>query len=426
MSRPFVIRNANVLDEAGGFSGPLDVSVVDGRVAEVGRNVAAPADALSVDLGGLWLMPGVFDCHTHVAIGSLDMTRNLQTPSSQRVLEAAYNLRRTLEGGVTFVRDATTADAGMRAAVELGYIVGPRLQVCVVGICETGGNYDGFLAGPGIETSVQYIMPDLRDRPTYLVDGVDEMRKAVRTVLRAGADWVKLHVTGGPVKPGSDDEPQLTRAEIEVAVFEARRKRKGVMVHAFGGEGLDTAVELGVTSVEHGMFLSEQQARRMAEAGCWLVPTLAIRHAMIQKAEQGLLSPAAAAATLQLKPLLGRAVAIAREYGVKMALGTDFYTGELHGKNLIELKLMHDAGLTAAETLLAATIRGAELCGVADRYGRIAPGYVFDAIVLDEDPSDISLFGREGIVTGVFKGGEPVVVHPRLDGVERALRRKPA
>lgn len=422
MTTPFVLRDASVLDEAGGFEGPLDVAVADGRVVEVGRNVAAPPGAAEIDPAGLWLMPGVFDCHTHVAIGSLDLGRNLQTPASQRVLEAAFNLRRTLEGGVTFVRDATSTDAGMRTAVELGYVEGPRLQVCIVGICETGGNYDGFLAGPGIETSVQYIMPDLRDRPPFLVDGPDEMRKAVRTVLRAGADWIKLHVTGGPVKPGSDDEPQLTRAEIEVAVFEARRKRKGVMVHAFGGEGLDTAVDAGVTSVEHGMFLSEQQARRMAETGCWLVPTLAIRHAMIQKAEQGLLAPAVAAAVLDLQSLLGQAVAVARAAGVRMALGTDFYSGDLHGKNLVELKLMHDAGLTAAETLLAATIRGAELCGVADRYGRIAPGYVFDAIVLDEDPSDISLFGREGVVTGVFKGGSPVVVHPRLDGAVRALR----
>ena len=111
---------------------------------------------------------------------------------------------------------------------------------------------------------------------------------------------------------------------------------------------------------------------------------------------------------------LGGAVRLAKEHGVKMASGTDYIMREQHGNNLEELLLMHQAGLTVEETLLTATIRGAELCGVDDVYGRIAPGYVFDAIVLDADPGDLSGFATPGAVTGVFKAGEPVVPHERV------------
>ena len=105
---------------------------------------------------------------------------------------------------------------------------------------------------------------------------------------------------------------------------------------------------------------------------------------------------------------------IAKEHGVHIALGTDYVERGEHGRNLEEIWLMHEAGLTPEEALLAATIRGAELCGVADRYGRIAPGYVFDAIALDQDPSDPSIFAEPGAVVSVFKGGEAVLPDPRL------------
>jgi imidazolonepropionase-like amidohydrolase len=108
---------------------------------------------------------------------------------------------------------------------------------------------------------------------------------------------------------------------------------------------------------------------------------------------------------------------MAREAGVPIAMGTDFINRTQHGRNLEELHYMQQAGMTVEEVLLAATIRGAELCGVSDRYGRIAPGYVFDAIVLDAVPSDLVAFTRPGVVTGVFKGGKPVVAHPAIGSV---------
>jgi len=302
--------------------------------------------------------------------------------------------------------------------VERGFVPGPRLQVAVVALSQTGGHIDGFLPGPGFEISADYVIPEYPGRPPCVVDGVDDMRKVVREVLRAGCDWIKLCTTGGILSAHDDgDTPEFTVEEIEVAVFEAKRKGKGVMVHAFGGEGLDNAVRAGVRSVEHGIFLTEEQAKRMAAAGCSLVPTLAVLRDVIRWAEEGLLPDYAVQKALALKPRLGSAVRIAREHGVHIALGTDYVERNEHGRNLEEILLLHEAGLTVEEALLAATIRGAELCGVADRYGRIAPGYVFDAIVVDRDPSDLSIFAEPGAVAGVFKAGRPVVRHPRLASV---------
>jgi len=410
----YVLRDALVLDETGGFDGPLDIHVVDGVVAAAGSGLPAKG-AVSFDFSGLFLMPGVFDCHDHVALSSLELGEALATPVTRWALEAASNARRTLEAGVTFVRDLGGADAGIRDALARGYVPGPTLQVSVVLLSQTGGHGDGFLAGPGLELSPGYLMPDYPGKPPFLADGVEAVRHAVRAILRAGADWVKLATTGGLFS--DHDHPltaDFTLEEIETAVAEATRRGKPVGAHAYGGEGLDTAVRAGVRSIEHGGFLTEEQAARMAQAGVWLVPTLSAMRDCLAWARSGRLDPVKAKKVLDLGLQLGECVRIAKEYGVRLAAGTDYISRDQHGRNLEELALMREAGLAAEEVLLAATRGGAELCGVADRLGRIAPGYVFDAIVLDEDPGDLSCFREPGAVTGVFKGGTPVRAHGRL------------
>lgn len=413
-AQSFVLRGLQVLDESGGFTGPLDVHVVDSRVAAVGRDLAA-AETTSVDCGGLWLMPGVFDCHDHVTMSSIDGYECLRRPVTAWALEAAHQARVTLEAGVTSVRDCAGADAGMRDAIAHRHVPGPTLFISIVLISQTGGHGDGFLAGPGLEIPSGYLAPEYPGKPPFLVDGLDAMRRTVRATLRAGADFIKLATTGGLV---SDHDlplvPEFTFEEIEVAVFEAGRKRRHVAAHAYGGEGLDNAVRAGVRSIEHGGFLTEEQAARMAEAGCWLVPTLSAMRDVLDWARSGRLTPAQCRKILDFGLELGGAVRIAKEYGVRMASGTDYIMREQHGKNLEEIALMHQAGLTVEEALLAATRNGAELCGVDDEYGRIAPGYVFDAIFLDRDPGDLSLFVEPGAVTGVFKAGAAVVAHERV------------
>jgi imidazolonepropionase-like amidohydrolase len=418
MTGSLIIRGSNVLDESGGFEGPLDVHVVDGVIAAVGPGLSAD-DSPSVDGHGLWLMPGVFDCHLHLGLSSMDALGNLRTPITQWALQAGANAVTTLKAGVTSVRDAGGIDGGVRNAITSGVVAGPRTQVSIVMLSQSGGHADGFLAGPGLESSAGYCFPDYPGRPACVVDGIDAMRRTVRQILRAGADWVKLCTTGGVMSPTDDPEgAEFTLEEVQTAVFEARRKGKHVLAHANGGEGIDNALAAGVRSVEHGIFLSEEQAEKMAAAGCFLVPTLAVVRDLSRRAERGELPKYAIEKLRELMPRIGESTRIAKAAGVRIAAGSDFIDVGQHGRNLEEIALLHHAGLTVEEALLAATRNGAELCGVGDQLGRIAPGHVFDAILLDDDPSDVTIFERPDAVTGVFKGGEAVVPHPRLAETE--------
>jgi imidazolonepropionase-like amidohydrolase len=408
-----ILRGANVLDESGAFAGPTDVQVKDGRVAAVGKDLRG--EGKDVDFAGLFVMPGVFDTHNHLTLSSLDTGANLNTPVSEWALEGAANARKTLAGGVTFVRDVGGADAGFRDAIAKGFVPGPRVQVSINLISQTGGHGDGFLRGIGYELTANHLTPDFPGRPPHVVDGVDEMRKAVRMHIRSGADWIKLATTGGLGSDyGGPSSAQFSYEEIEMAVIEAARHGRKVCAHANGGEGLDNALNAGVPSIEHGRYISEEQAKRMGKDGIFLVPTLAIWEAIVRWAKDGRMSPAQTKKILELDDVPNDTVRIAKEYGVPMAIGSDYSDREQHGNNLEEIALMREAGLTPEEALLAATINGAKLCGVDDQYGRIAPGYIFDAVVFDDDPGDLSGWKQPGAVKGVFQGGVPVIPHKRI------------
>lgn len=410
-----VLRGVRVLDEAGGFTDPVDLMTTGGRVKALAPRLPAARGHRDIDADGLWLLPGVVDCHVHIGLPSFDALELLRTPLSLRTLETAQALRRTLLAGVTCLRDAGGTDGGVREAVTRGYVPGPRLQVSVLAIGPTGGHGDGFLAGPGMECGTDYSVPDYPGRPPLCTDGPEEMRKMVRRLLRSGADWIKLMATGGVLAAGDGlFEPELTDDEIAMAVAEASRRGKGVMVHALGGPALRVAVQAGARSIEHGTFLTEADARLMAERGCALVPTLAVYHDLARLASAGKLTEVATLRMAQVAPKLGEAVAIARRAGVQIALGSDFGHRDQHGRNLVELCHLHEAGLTVQEALLAGTAGGASLCGIGDRVGRIAAGYEFDAVLLDEDPGDLSCFLTSDAVTGVFKDGVPVLPHVRL------------
>jgi imidazolonepropionase-like amidohydrolase len=411
------IAGVSALDRGGSFAGPVDVSVVDGTITGLGAHLRPAEHQPRLDGSGLWLLPGIFDCHLHAGLASFDHLELLRTPISVRVLETAQTLRRTLAAGVTFVRDAGGLDAGVRDGVARGLVPGPELQVSVVALGATGGHGDGFLAGPGTEGPVDYVLPDYPGRPPYLADGPAEYRKAVRLIVRAGADWIKLLATGGVLSAaGGEFGAELGEDEIKAAVSEAASRGAPVMVHALGGPAVAWAVQAGARSVEHGVFLTEADAALMAARGCALVPTLAIYDQLAALARAGHLAGPRAARALAVGERLGEAVAIARAAGVPIAVGTDFGHRDDHGRNLAEITMLHRAGLPLEAALLAATAAGADLCGVGGRLGRLEPGYQFDAILLDDDPSDPAVFTRPGCVTGVFQRGVPVIGHPRLPG----------
>jgi imidazolonepropionase-like amidohydrolase len=411
----FVLHGISVLDEAGGFSKPVDVRVHDGKVASIGLNTASKEDR-SVDASGLFLLPGVFDCHTHLGMSSLDPFERMSAPPSRLVLEAAAAAKRTLDAGVTFVRDPGGSDAGLRDAIATGLIPGPRMQVAITMLSQTGGHADGYLPGPGLSVSASYMAPYASDSAPYVVDGPLEMQKAVRQLLRAGADWIKICTSGGFSSPHDDPMgTEFTFEEVRAAVLEAGRRGKSVMSHVMTSEGIDIALDAGVRSLEHAIFLTDEQAERAARDGVTVVPTLTPVSALVATLAEGRpVPPGKEVAAVEIAGAYGQCVSICLEHGVRIALGSDTVRASGHGRNLGELALLAAAGMSPEQALLAATINGAELCGVADRLGKIAPGYLFDAIIVDSDPGDLSAFADPTFVQGVFKGGEPVRPHPRL------------
>jgi imidazolonepropionase-like amidohydrolase len=410
-SAHYVLRGVIAMREDGTFHGPLDLEIRDELIVAVGPDLPA-AGAVGFDAAGVYVMPGVVDCHDHLMAASTDPLERLRQPFSQRVLECADIARRTLQAGVTCVRDAGGTDAGVRDAIAAGLVPGPHLLVSIVMLSRTGGHGDGYLLGAGLPFAIDYL-PEHPGRATYIVDGPQEMRLVVREILRAGADWIKLAVTGGIASEFDDPlVAEMTAEEIGVAVTEAGLRGRRVMVHAYGGVGVDHAIAAGVGSIEHGTLINEAQAQAMAAAGIVLVPTLAILHDDIARARDGTFAPHIAQKALTMEPHLREVISLASAYGVEIALGSDAVRRDLHGRNLEEITALRRAGLPAPRALLAATSAGAKLLGLGHERGRLAPGYVADVLLLDLDPSDAMIFERPDVVRGVIQGGRAVKVHP--------------
>lgn len=381
--------------------GAGDVVVEHGRVVDVGTGLDGDT---GVDCTGSTVLPGLIDTHVHVMFSGVDLLRAMQSPFSYAFYEAARNLEATLAAGVTTVRDAGGADLGVKRAVENGLVTGPRMQIAITILSQTGGHADDWVPG-GFEVP---LMPAHPGRPASVVDGPDEVRQRVREILRAGADVIKVCTTGGVLSPADDPRhSQFSTAEIDVMVAEASAQGKPVMAHAQGTDGIKNAVRAGVASIEHGIYLDDEAIDLMLERDTWLVPTLAAPRAVLAAAEAGAAIPEtmvakAAAVTEVHAAAVERAVAA----GVRIAMGTDSGVGP-HGTNLDELPLMAACGMTAEQVYAATTSGAAQLLGLDGQIGSLATGFVADLVVVDGDARDMQ--GLRGRLREVWKDGARVV-----------------
>jgi imidazolonepropionase-like amidohydrolase len=227
--------------------------------------------------------------------------------------------------------------------------------------------------------------------PSGIVDGPDAVRRKVREVIRAGADVIKVATSGGVLSPNDQPRhPHFRLDELEEMVAEAAAAERWVMAHAQGAEGIRNAVEAGIRSIEHGIFLDEQGIAMMLERGTWLVPTLVAPLGVIDAAEAGASIPAASVQKARdLVDTHRAAVGRAIDAGVKVALGTDSGVSP-HGQNLRELAAMVECGLEPQQALVAASSSAAELLGVADELGTLEPGKRADVVVVEGDALDVA------------------------------------
>jgi imidazolonepropionase-like amidohydrolase len=389
-----------VFDGTGAAPTDGDVVVEDGRIVEVGPGLDGD-DA--VDCAGAMVLPGLFDCHVHLTATDISAQRFQQTPFSLTFYEAIENMKATLATGVTTVRDAAGADLGIKTAVEKGLVPGPRMQISITMLSQTGGHGDSWqVCGAEVPS---FFVP-YPGSPPSIVDGPDEMRRRVREIIRAGADVIKVATSGGVLSPRDDPRHGHFRdAELAVLAEEAAAAGRFVMAHAQATDGIKAAIRNGIRSIEHGIYLDDEAIEMMLERGTYLVPTLVAPRGVLEARDRGIPVPQVMIdKTLMVMDTHAASIKAAIAAGVKVAMGTD--SGVVpHGQNLRELDLMVDCGMSATDALVATTRTAAELMGLDTELGTLEPGKRADVVLIDGDALD----GLSGRVRSVWKDGVQVV-----------------
>jgi imidazolonepropionase-like amidohydrolase len=395
-----VFRGGRLFDGTGAAPAAADVAVAKGRIVAVGSGLDGDED---LDLEGRTILPGLFDCHVHVTISDVDLWRAVQRPFSRQFYEAGRNLADTLRTGITSIRDAGGADLGIKEAVDEGLLLGPRMQISLVMLSQTGGHGDDWYPSGA---TVPFMI-DHPGRPSGLVDGPDEIRQKVRELVRMGADVIKVATSGGVLSPRDDPRHAHFRPiELETIVEEATAAGIFVMAHAQGADGIKNAVRAGIRSIDHGIYLDDEAIELMKARGTWFVPTLVAPQGVIDAADAGVPLPPVvvdkARAVIEIhRAAFRRAV----EAGVRIAMGTDSGVTP-HGRNLRELTLMVDGGMSPAAALEATTRSAAQLLGVDGDLGTIEEGKLADLIVVTGDPYDVRTLPER--IESVWKAGTRV------------------
>lgn len=382
----------------------VSVIIENGRIREVRDGKVAIPGAETIDLGDSTVMPGLIDCHTHLTF-QLEKGRTLKDLLLSRkadiAIAATIYARRTLLAGFTTVRDVGAPDfidVSLRDAIRAGTVPGPRMYVATYLLTITGGHGD-FSSGLREELLPE---PDFR---RGIVNSPEDGVKAVRYMIKYGADHIKIVPTGGVLSLGDTQAgEQLTLAEMRAIVETAHMLGRKVEAHAHGTAGIKNALRAGVDSIEHGTYLDEEAIALFKEHGAYLVATISAGKWTEAKAkERDYYPPVIAAKAMGLGTLIQQAFARAYRQNVKIAFGTDAGVYP-HGKNAQEFEYMVEAGMSPIKAILSATRDAADLLGQSANIGTIQPGRYADLVAVKGDPlADIKLLQT---VSFVMKEGQ--------------------
>lgn len=388
-----VIKSKQIIDGTG--KDPISYGIIvigdDGRIARVGKTgeFSLPADAEVIDAKDLTLLPGFIDAHSHASIipGLGDQIGQMRQPPVPQTLRAVSNLRKDIKSGVTTMRvmgEEHFMDVELKKAINADQIPGPRLLISTRGLTASNGH----------------------GRALTVADGVQEVTKIARENLAAGADLIKIFVTGGVSSSTNTlDYCGYSREEIEAAVTEAARVGKKVAAHAHGGPGIRLCVESGVHSIEHGAFVTDKDLELMEKAGTWLVGTFSILFHPTGIEMTDFDVPAIREKALKARDAVRANWAKVFASGARFAVGTD----SMHGLMPYEIQCLVDFGLSPMRAITAATSQAADLLGINDKTGTLEPGKLADIVGIEGDPlSDIKSLDN---VRLVLKEGK------RYDGI---------
>jgi len=392
---------ALVEPESGKLRKNVLITVEGERVKDVRDGAAASTEARVIDLSDRTCLPGLIDTHTHVLlqgdITAADYDEQLLKQSvAYRTILATRSVKRALEYGFTTIRDLETegagyADVDLKKAINNGIIPGPRMKVATRAMDVTG-------AYPLLGYAPEVLVP----HGVQVVDGADNARKAVREQISYGADWIKVYSDRSYfVRPDGvlDDIPTFTPDELRAVVDEAHRQRRKVASHAIALNGVHNSVEAGVDSIEHGNYIADADMKIMIEKGIFYVPTIYVGEYVAQgRAATG------ARVWLDMIKIHGETFQRAVKAGVKIAFGTDVGGFDWGVNPAKEFPLMVKYGMTPVQAIRSATTNAAELLGMQNDVGSIAPGKYADLVAVKGDPlSDVTVLEK---IDFVMKGGE--------------------
>ena len=410
MNDTILIKSSNVFDGIS-FVGRKEILVRDGKIVNVGNGISCKN---VIDLGDMFISPGFIDAHIH--FGGFKFDEFAQSFVYERdeslLLSCIPSLKKVLDSGFTTVRACGGKyDIHLRDAVKAGYIDGPDIIAAGNALTQTFGHGELSHTLP-VELVDGYF--------GKVCDGVPECIKATRTVLRDGADFIKIITTGGALSQGdSPDNEQFTLEEVRAIVNEARKVGTYVAAHAEGDPGIRIAMEGGVSFIEHGSMAKRETIKLMAEKGISLTPTLSVFKIIEELSSHGNLPRKTGEKITPILELAGSTVTIARDMGVNIMTGTDIIgpTGTQidYGSNWMEIVLLSEmGGLSQLEALRTAT---GNCVALGKKIGRIESGFKADIIGIDGNPlenirdaSKVSMVMKSGKVVKMENGQSKEVV----------------
>ena len=403
-ARQILFRNAALVDATAPEIRPgHDVLTEGDMVREVSSSPIKGNAAEVIDLKGRTLMPGLIDAHVHAIAVTTDLHALALMPPSLVTAKAKGILEGMLMRGFTTVRDAGGADWGLAEAVRTGHFKGPRLFISGLALAQTGGQ--GDFRGP----EEPYLgCPVCRATRSIarVVDGVDDVRKAVREELRKGADQIKVMAAGGMVSQVPIDRAHYSMDELGVMVEEAQAASTYVMAHAYETTAVRRCIEAGIRSIEHGNLIDAGTAQLMAAKGTFVEPTMTVYEGYHKHGKELGFAPWVIAKFKELLEASVTGVETAKRAGVKIGHGSDL-EGLLHDYQSRELLLKSEV-MTPHEVITSATSTNAELLRMEDKLGVIKENALADLLVVDGDPlKDLNLLQHQGrYLPLIMRGGE--------------------
>jgi imidazolonepropionase-like amidohydrolase len=399
-----ILHNVALLDAAAPERREgMSVLIEGERVLGIEERIRATGSDREIDLGGRTLMPGLIDAHVHAIGVTTDLHALALMPPYLVAARAMGLLKGMLDRGFTSIRDAGGADWGLAEAVRLGHFAGPRMFVAGLALSQTGGQGD-FRA----REEMYLGCPCCRATRSLsrVVDGVDEVRKAVREELRKGADQIKIMAAGGMVSRVPIHRPHFSMGELSAAVEEAHAADTYVMAHAYESHAVRRCVEAGVRSIEHGNLIDRPTADLMAAKSVYVVPTMSVYEGYHKHGKELGFSPGVIDQFAELMKSAVSGLDTARSAGVRIGHGSDL-EGILHPYQSREFLLKAQV-MTPHEVIVAATATNAEMMGRKGELGIIAVGALADLIAVDGDPlKNLNLLGEQGAyISFIMKGGK--------------------